>query len=60
MGGYVAKKVYVTVGLEGLVEAEILSDELKEGDILILDTEKCKDGQKVRLKKNKNTETDGE
>ncbi len=60
MGGYVAKKVYVTVGLEGLIEAEISSDELKEGDILILDTEKCKDGQKVRLKKNKNEETDGE
>ena len=35
MGGYTAKKVYVTVGLEGLVEAEITSDELKEGDIII-------------------------
>ena len=60
MGGYTAKKVYVTVGLEGLVEAEITSSELKEGDILILDTEKCKDGQKVKLKKNKNKDTDGE
>ena len=60
MGGYTAKKVYVTVGLEGLVEAEITSSELKEGDIIILDTEKCKDGQKVKLKKNKNKDTDGE
>lgn len=60
MGGYTAKKVYVTVGLEGLVEAEITSTELKEGDILILDTERCKDGQKVKLKKNKNKDTDGE
>ncbi len=59
MGGYTAEKVYVTVGLEGLVEAEITSDELKEGDILILDTERCKDGQKVKLKKNK-IDTDGE
>lgn len=58
-GGYTAEKIYVTVGLEGLVEAEITSDELKEGDILILDTERCKDGQKVKLKKNK-IDTDGE
>ena len=33
---------------------------LKEGDIIILDTERCKDGQKVKLKKNKNKDTDGE
>ncbi|MGN0654593.1 MAG: efflux RND transporter periplasmic adaptor subunit [Oscillospiraceae bacterium] len=62
-GGYTAKKVYVELGLEGLVEAEVKSSELKEGDIIILDVDKCTDGGIVKLKPNKNnktTVTDGE
>ncbi|MGN0690072.1 MAG: efflux RND transporter periplasmic adaptor subunit [Oscillospiraceae bacterium] len=62
-GGYTAKKVYVELGLEGLVEAEVKSSELKEGDIIILDVDKCTDGGIIKLKPNKNnktTVTDGE
>ena len=62
-GGYTAKKVYVELGLEGLVEAEVKSSELKEGDIIIFDVDKCTDGGIIKLKPNKNnktTVTDGE
>lgn len=52
-GTYTAKKIPVELGLETDIEAEIISSELSEGDIIIMDIEKINDGDIVSLKKPK-------
>ncbi|MBE6838686.1 MAG: HlyD family efflux transporter periplasmic adaptor subunit [Ruminococcus sp.] len=50
---YTAKKVPVQLGLEADMEAEVISSELSEGDIIIMDVDRVKDGETVELKKAK-------
>ncbi len=50
---YTAKKVPVELGLESDVDAEIISSELTEGTVIIMDVDRVDEGDVVELKKNK-------